>query len=597
MHSNNMMAEPVVTAIEANQCIQTKAHTVRLFAGKSCMVRVFISMPTTNRNRFVRGTLQISQTACGQSHALKSTSSFIKLTDPIDLDIWRNRSLKHSLNFLVPPDTLKPGAAEFRLVRISSVGSNETFTWENDAPTLSLDIHDTTVLRMRLLGINLAPDHSTNRLANFNSRFANTVSYLARILPVSGVISTNTIVAKPTLLDTPEEPRTTGTEVEESASSHWKAQMNALHMQLLIMRYLDIDAGADHRAHYHSILFSPIEPFDGSASDVPADPDASVVSAGPSVGLSSDRSGHYTAHEVGHALGLLHPGYCNSQQVEDFEAHEQYPRGLIANTSEDTVGLDTGDTRTGTRPTIVDGLETHDFMTYCDDVWISKRNYDHIHQRLMQEWQLPQPHNGRFLLLVGQFDTDRKTGSFGGIHRLKMAVLSRQVATSQLAIRLTSKSQVCTTLYISEKNPLAIGGDFSSGVFSMVIDEPEPLDSVELLFNNKPIYVLNAIPNSQISDNLLNDASINITSIKNHLDGIVVKFSQTRIPNNSYFAVQVKTDQSADWLTIGVFVHSLETTLVDKRYTNQPNCRIRVILSDMNHTVIPLNEFLTSDYS
>ena len=90
---------------------------------------------------------------------------------------------------------------------------------------------------------------------------------------------------------------------------------------------------------------------------------------------------------------------------------------------------------------------------------------------------------------------------------------------------------------------------------------------------------------------------LNITALTNHPDGVAVNFSQSQIPKNSYFAVQVKTDQSVDWLTIGVFVHSLENTLVDNRYIEQSNCRIRIILSTMNHSVIALDEVLATTFS
>jgi len=602
--------KPIITAIEANQSIQTKSHTVRLFENKACMVRVFVSLPSAIQNRYVRGTLRLNQADMGQAYTFKSTPRFITETIPVDIDVWRRRGLMDSLNFLVPKNVLKPGEADFQFIALSSIDNKSEFTWSSDAPCLQVKVHPATELQLRLLGINLTPDQTTNQQSNFKQRFSNTESYLERMFPVSSVKSTNSIVGKPpTTAPLPGEPElaieqsntstieTFTTNATDVSSEHlWKKQINAIHMQLLIMRHLDIESGIDWRTHYHSILFSPREPFHGRASDVPANPDVAVVSAGPSVGLGIDHSGANTAHELGHVLGLLHPGYCHNQEIEDFDAHEQYPRGVIATAMEDTVGIDTGDTNIGAQPVLLDGRFAHDVMTYCTNVWISKRNYDHIHFRLMQEEHLIRPYCGRFIAIVGQYDTVAKSGAFGGIHRLTNAVLSSHVETSCMSIQLTTISQTKIVHCIPDKNPLAIGGDFTSGVFSMVVEEPEPLESIELLLDNSPIAVLhvNSCSNDESEEAALNAACIYVASLTEHLHGKVINFTQSQVPENVFFAIQVKSDQTENWLTIGVFVNCLENTLIDEQYITQSNCRIRVVLSSMNHSRTALDQLLES---
>lgn len=604
MSDETTMVTPIISAIEANQCIQTTAKNVRLLANKACVVRLFISMPSANKYRYVCGTLQIEQPANDQNYTVQSEPCFIQYTDPINIGVWRTRKLDNSLNFFIPTDMLKAGDAIFRLTKIKAIDHDDAYLWTNDVPTLSVKIHTTAPLRVRFLGISLAPEIFTYTGANFCQRFANTKSYLARIFPVSNVESTSAIVFKPPIISMSPDALTVSSSSSNDADlsantadwedDQWKQQINALHIQLLLMRYLDIDAGLDHRTHYHSILFSPIKPFHGRASGVPKHPDVSVVTAGPSVGLGVDRSGEHTAHELGHAFGLLHPGYCEDQEIEDSEAHDLYPRGLIATSTEDTVGLDVGDISVGKRPAVLNGKTTHDIMTYCDNVWICKRNYDHIHRRNMQEEHLVRPHNANFLLIVGQFDMVAKLGSFNGIHRLQNATLSNHKDTGRLAIKLTYSLHSSKIFYIAEKNPLAVGGDFSFGVFSMLIEDPGTLDGIELLLDHAPIAKLDALMGSydQRQRIGLENAIFKIKTLTPHIDGEIISFSHWRVPSNSYFAVQIKTDQYSDWLTIGVYEHHIEDTLIDKRYAECANNRIRIILSNMNHSIVALDEAL-----
>lgn len=594
------MEEPTITAMEYNQCIQTKNQTVRIFSNKTCMVRVFISMPKVNQNRNVRGTLAVLLDDV--VHSITSEAHYVSETEPVNINVWRKRSLNHSLNFLVPAGLVVPGKLVVSLTSISTLDGNSTFSWTNHPPTLSSEVHVAPVLRLRLLGAYLNPEIDSQEQAKFTKRFAYSESYLKRLFPVSGIESINAVVDLPANLRSGSNP--IKTDLTSGISSHninsldaenseWKRRINAIHIQLMVMRNLDIDAGGDARTHYHCILFSTTESFHGRASDVPTSPDVSVVSSGPSEGKDLDRSGHYTAHELGHALGLLHPGYCHGQAIEDKKIHELYPKGLITNSTENTVGIDVGDKSIGAATTALDTDTTHDIMTYCDEVWINKQNYDNIHHRLAQEEHLVRPHIGQFILIVGEYDMDAHSGSFGGVHRLQRANLSNHSEKGRLALKLTTTTELISIHHIAEKNPLAIGGEFEYGVFNMVIEEPgDPLRSIQLLLDNSPVATVEA-PSLHVSTNrnsLLSYEKIEITSIKAHLNGIRLTFAQTGKRKDLYIAVQIKTNQSETWLTIAVFVNVVDSVLVDKQYAKQPECYIRVILSDISGTIVALDQ-------
>jgi hypothetical protein len=89
----------------------------------------------------------------------------------------------------------------------------------------------------------------------------------------------------------------------------------------------------------------------------------------------------YGGHELGHAYGVCHPGYCRGQG-EDTSPHcvkYPYPNGVIGGPASDPnrfYGFDT-ELMQVYPPTSLD------MMTYCDNLWISDFNYQRIRNGLL----------------------------------------------------------------------------------------------------------------------------------------------------------------------------------------------------------------------
>ncbi|MGY2024192.1 hypothetical protein [Nocardia gipuzkoensis] len=119
---------------------------------------------------------------------------------------------------------------------------------------------------------------------------------------------------------------------------------------------------------------------DGNRSDViyygllPAGIPIANVGGCESSGVSSGRNGDQVtmAHEVGHAAGLIH-GPCGTSSGDDgYPAYEPYDTEAIRISSIGEYGLDIN---TGT---ILSPADSDDYMSYCDQEWISIYHHDKL---------------------------------------------------------------------------------------------------------------------------------------------------------------------------------------------------------------------------
>ncbi|WP_280262122.1 hypothetical protein [Nocardia abscessus] len=119
---------------------------------------------------------------------------------------------------------------------------------------------------------------------------------------------------------------------------------------------------------------------DGNRSDViyygllPAGIPIANVGGCESSGVSSGRNGDQVtmAHEVGHAAGLIH-GPCGTSSGDDkYPAYEPYDTDATRISSIGEYGLDIN---TGT---ILSPADSDDYMSYCDQEWISIYHHDKL---------------------------------------------------------------------------------------------------------------------------------------------------------------------------------------------------------------------------
>ena len=113
----------------------------------------------------------------------------------------------------------------------------------------------------------------------------------------------------------------------------WQNKINDLHAQLMAIRTKDLDwnvygNGISKLANtrYMGLIEDPSGGFYGAISDLPDNAGPDVIAAAP----STFDDGYYGAHEIAHALGMKHPGFCG-QNRED--CHYPFEHGRISGSS------------------------------------------------------------------------------------------------------------------------------------------------------------------------------------------------------------------------------------------------------------------------
>jgi len=183
-----------------------------------------------------------------------------------------------------------------------------------------------------------------------------------------------------------EPPFSDGTQ----ADPLWQTLAARVLLRLQLIRQADVNAGRDPRTHYYGLIADDSGFFRGRATRVAAIPDPTTVAMGPAGrgGFAWDTDGSYAdwygAHELGHTIGCRHPGHCSNQERDPLSSFP-YANGQISDSDEGCVGFDTGDPGLGLPMRALPHPENSDFMTYCEDQWVSRHTFDEIFDRLHLE--------------------------------------------------------------------------------------------------------------------------------------------------------------------------------------------------------------------
>ena len=173
----------------------------------------------------------------------------------------------------------------------------------------------------------------------------------------------------------------------------------------------------------------------------------------------------YAADEIGHSLGRGHP-VPNSDDPSTPKTTEgcghsrsdpnyPYPDAIISGVSGD--GFDGGDPGLNSKiqMQVYPGLLWHDFMSYCNNQWISDYTYEGMYQTLINHSNAgalgPQLSGsqltGDFLSLFGNIFVDSNTATFTVFHRLSSVASIPSLVPGDYTIRLLNQNNTILADY------------------------------------------------------------------------------------------------------------------------------------------------------
>lgn len=323
-------------------------NSVRLVAGKSAWVRVYVRAPYFSADiPNVTGSLEISKRHHG---FLYTPLSVLSPISPGSVTARSNPAysvergtLGYTLNFIIPADTMC-GNLALKAIIISPSGVTDEHT-----------IHINVTLRqtLRLAGIMVGyngPANSNPGAPNINlpapnlANLQTTSAFTLTTFPVRSFATyriAGTVTWNRPLTDAPSCPG--------CCTPNWVALNTAV-------QNLRIADGNRTDVLYYGLM----------ASGIPMGPIIGCNSGGVSTGSTGD--GVTMAHELGHACGLPHAP-CGTPGDPTYPAYEPHDPAGTPQASIGEFGLDINNGNIFSPDTF------KDLMSYCGPRWISLHNY------------------------------------------------------------------------------------------------------------------------------------------------------------------------------------------------------------------------------
>ncbi len=380
---------------EVTQAVQNLDHDVRLIARKKTVVRVYLKPNALPRNVRVRGEILTSQGSMTPArHVTSKNIISLRQADHPSLAEQR-RDAELSLNFEIASRGVGPLVVQ--LNRIIPATRGDDIPISNPEVTREVSFVAAPPLRIRTLGLRFIDDRldPPQTFAPDAIHFEHLRSYLKRTYPVPELEWSQIVVnagdnIKPPFASNPPK----------DDDPVWEKVAGRVIARLQMIRQADLNGGRDPRTHYYGLVADDRGFFRGRATRVAAVADPSVVAFGPagnptnyaSLAWDDDDSfgDWYGAHELAHTFGCRHPGCRASaseprRQKRDPQSTYPHAHGRLSNASEDCVGFDTGDPDLGLPMRAYPRMTSSDFMTYCENQWVSRHTYDELFTRLLQE--------------------------------------------------------------------------------------------------------------------------------------------------------------------------------------------------------------------
>ena len=358
--------------VEVTQVVQNMAHSVPLVAGKSSVVRIYLSSATPAALS-VRGVLAVRNGGGPWLYVPSVGAAVINPAASGNVRMKRE-DIAQGLNFRLPMSATATGPCEVVLVRLESVQPSQGLVPPSNAKR-SVAFGAAAPLRVHILGVRYQAPVLGHSVEPTVIDYSLIQSWLGRAYPIASVVWSKVTVDAP---------------------ATWTPPFDAAVVNSFVraIRFQDMNAGADNRTHYFGLVPDASGHYfmRGLASGIPdAAADPSTVASGPTGanGFPWDTDGSYgdwyTGHELGHTFGRFHAEFCGAVGGKPFP----YANGQLSNADGEFVGLDIGDPDHNIPMAALPGVVWHDLMSYCEFQWLSDFTYKGLFDRLVAEDKLP----------------------------------------------------------------------------------------------------------------------------------------------------------------------------------------------------------------
>jgi hypothetical protein len=388
--------------LEVIQTIQDSDSSVPLIDGKTTIVRAYF---TSSSYRLILKARLWTATALGPPvpHDPVAPVAVIANTD---VEPSKDRiNPRASLNFILKPDEISQGSMNMYLDTFSAPESPDGVVCDNCQPPRSFTFYPNIPLHVRLIGFQYTSPRTHRALAPSQEDFASVQSWLKRVYPTGNIIFSQN---SPVQLDDGSEA------IRNCIQSGWKNYYDELgeprmccqdvNERLLFIRNQE-KVNQYPQTHYYALV--PDEKdvngrvyMQGCALSVPQHPDPEGTASGPSGPIKGSQEEGYclspdsyagcqAVHELAHTFGREHPGsreiptVCRPQDKDD--GYFPYAEGQLS-PPHDYIALDTHNSTNFSQMKLIKGVDAHDIMTYCSNIWPSAYTYRAIMMALSCEY-------------------------------------------------------------------------------------------------------------------------------------------------------------------------------------------------------------------